>query len=68
MGGSFRTIGSAFISRTGYPLHVLHGLKIKRKDVLAICHDLRSDEPSLEGAAVEGCYNPSCCDDYSRAH
>jgi exopolyphosphatase/guanosine-5'-triphosphate,3'-diphosphate pyrophosphatase len=49
VGGSFRTIGSAFINRTGYPLHVLHGLKIKRKDVLAICRDLRSDEPSLEG-------------------
>jgi exopolyphosphatase/guanosine-5'-triphosphate,3'-diphosphate pyrophosphatase len=52
VGGSFRTIGSAFISRTGYPLHVLHGLKIKRKDVLAICRDLRSDEPSLEGVPL----------------
>ena len=52
VGGSFRTIGSAFISRTGYPLHVLHGLKIKRKDVLAICRDLRSDEPSLKGVPL----------------
>ena len=52
VGGSFRTIGSAFISRTGYPLHVLHGLKIKRKDVLAICRDLRFDEPSLKGVPL----------------
>ena len=49
VGGSFRTIGSAFISWTGYPLQVLHGLKIKRQDVLAICNELMSEEPNLEG-------------------
>ena len=49
VGGSFRSIGSAFISRTGYPLRVLHGLKIKRKNVLEVCNDLTANEPNLAG-------------------
>ncbi len=34
VGGSFRALGTAYLQQTNYPLHVIHGLTIKKQDSL----------------------------------
>jgi len=52
IGGSFRAIGSAYISRQNYPLPLLHGLEIDKDDVLDILSSLISSPADMTGVPV----------------
>jgi exopolyphosphatase/guanosine-5'-triphosphate,3'-diphosphate pyrophosphatase len=52
VGGSFRALGSAFIGRNGYPLSVLHGLKISNEMVMTLCDDFIQSGSALGGVPV----------------
>lgn len=46
IGGSFRAIGAAHIADTNYPLRLLHGLTIRRKQAKLLLKALVKDKPS----------------------
>lgn len=49
IGGSFRAVGSAFMTRTSYPLFLLHGLTIDADDALKLTSKLKKQEADLTG-------------------
>lgn len=49
IGGSFRAVGSAFISRSNYPLFLLHGLVIPPAQSKGLLKSLTAEEPDLDG-------------------
>lgn len=44
IGGSFRALGSAFVATTGYPLHLLHGLRIGPKHRKSLLKRIRTGD------------------------
>ena len=44
VGGSFRALGSAFVTTTAYPLHLLHGLIIRPKHRKALLKRIRTGD------------------------
>lgn len=49
IGGSFRAIGSSYMSRKEYPLHLLHGLEIGASDCFEILSSLTPEALDLKG-------------------
>ena len=52
VGGSFRALGLAYIERTGYPLPVLHGLRIPGRDADGLLTAFTRREPDLSGVPL----------------
>lgn len=49
IGGSFRALGSAFISRSNYPLFLLHGLVIPPSQSKGLLKSLTAQKPNFDG-------------------
>ena len=52
VGGSFRALGLAHIDRAGYPLPVLHGLRISGRDADALLTSFTHPQPNLSGVPL----------------
>ena len=52
VGGSFRALGLAHIDRAGYPLPVLHGLRISGRDADALLTSFTHPQPNLLGVPL----------------
>lgn len=50
IGGTWRAIGRLYMSRSSYPLRVMHDFRVAAKDMISFCEDLiKSDVSSLSG-------------------
>ena len=52
VGGSFRALGLAYIEQTGYPLPVLHGLRIPADDAGNMLSAFCRNDPDLSGVPL----------------
>ena len=52
VGGSFRALGLAYIEQTGYPLPVLHGLRIPGKEANLLLSAFCRESPDLAGVPL----------------
>ncbi len=52
VGGSFRALGLAYIEQTGYPLPVLHGLRIPGKEAYQLLSAFCRESPDLAGVPL----------------
>lgn len=52
VGGSFRALGLAYIEQTGYPLPVLHGLRIPGKEAALLLSAFCRESPDLAGVPL----------------
>ncbi|MGC6453920.1 MAG: hypothetical protein ACON31_08420 [Candidatus Puniceispirillaceae bacterium] len=52
VGGSFRALGLAYIEQTGYPLPVLHGLRIPGDDAYQLLSAFCRESPDLAGVPL----------------
>ena len=52
VGGSFRALGLAYIEQTGYPLPVLHGLRMPGRSVVSMLKAFCRDTPDLSGVPL----------------
>ena len=52
VGGSFRALGLAYIEQTGYPLPVLHGLRIPGDEAYQLLSAFCRESPDLEGVPL----------------
>jgi exopolyphosphatase/guanosine-5'-triphosphate,3'-diphosphate pyrophosphatase len=57
VGGAWRALGRVQMSRSKYPLHVLHNYTIERSEVLALCAAVKTMQPralaALPGIAIK---------------
>ena len=52
VGGSFRALGLAYIEQTGYPLPVLHGLRIPGEEATNLLRAFCRESPDLSGVPL----------------
>lgn len=52
VGGSFRALGLAYIEQSGYPLAVLHGLRIPGRDANQLLSDFAGDKSDFSGVPL----------------
>lgn len=52
VGGSFRALGLAYIDQTGYPLPVLHGLRVETAEAKKLLNAFCHEEPDLSGVPL----------------
>ena len=52
VGGSFRALGLAYIEQTGYPLPVLHGLRIPGRSSRSLLKAFSRETPDLSGVPL----------------